>query len=213
MAIAAMSPGERRLLASELWTFLLHLPKAPSRTGELLTVRPFSELLKDFPHTQQGEPSGAILQGLAFAYYRADAPNVTLETSTVRAGRARRGGVGDIDGWSGDSLVLSIEVKDIIMSTPASDLVSGFLRNLSDWPDATAIVVARSFSPEAKRELERIGIKPLDRDAMGKAVNLWDLRKQQMAMREFAYFLSRVQRSTELVRRLQIFVKDKQLAY
>ena len=209
----SLSPGERLAVANGLWRSVVELPLVERRTAVGIRPRAFEVILRDFPNTQRREPPGAVLQGLAFAYYRADAPNVTLETSKVGAGRARFGGVGDIDGWSGSDLVLSIEVKDIAVVTPADvDTHFGsFLTNLSDWTDATAIALGRSFGPGARAHLSESNILVLDRATMLDNVLLWDLRKQQLAAREFEYFLARVQRHPGLLQRFREFLAARDL--
>jgi hypothetical protein len=211
--IFAMSPCERLALATSIWESALRLREARGRGSEAITPRPFEKVLKDFDNTQRGEPAGAVLQGLAFAYYRADAPNVTLETSKVGAGRARLGGVGDIDGWSGGKLVLSIEVKDADIERDDVDgLFGSFFGNLAEWPDATAIAVARRFDTPAKEHLAAQRLLVLDRATMLENIALWDLRKQELALREFAYFLIRVQRHSGLEERFRAFLEAQDLA-
>jgi hypothetical protein len=211
IAIGRMSPEERRAFAELLWSELLALPEfAPRSEGEL-TPRPFSVFLKEFPERIPKVPAGAILQGLAFAYYRADAPNVTLETGKVGAGGARQGRVGDVDGWSASGLVLAIEVKDTEVSDVAE--LKGFLANLAEWKDATAIVLARSFSTDVREQLANEGLLTLDRLGMAENVGLWDVRKQQMAVREFEYFARRVQKNSQLCDAIKTFADDQGLKY
>lgn len=211
--IFALGPAERKALAEGLWKAVVSLKEFAGRSDAPQTARPFSVTLADFLDTQRGEPAGSVLQGLAFAYYRADAPNVTLETATVGAGSRRTGRVGDVDGWSGADLVLSIEVKDIdVTADNAGQIASAFLANLRDWPDATAIVFARSFTEEAAKLLRSQNPLLLDRAAMQKNVELWDLRKQQLAVRELDYFFGRVQRNSRLVERLETFLEEKGLS-
>jgi hypothetical protein len=209
--IFGMQPKERLLLATKLWKVLLDLPEAVKRTPEEATERPFEKLLREFPGTQKREPPGALLQALAFAYYRADAPNVTLETGKVRRGSARGGGVGDVDGWAGRTLVLSIEVKDIDLDEDDLPDLATFLRNLADWPDATAIIVARSFTDDLVDQLAEQNVLVLDREAMARNVELWDLRKQQLAVREFEYFLARIQRHSGLDGRFRQWAEENGL--
>jgi hypothetical protein len=104
-------------------------------------------------------------------------------------------------------LVLSAEVKDRDIGLTELDLFTAFLRNLDEWPDATAIAVARSFTPEARATLLGENVLVLDRVDMLENVQLWDLRKQQLAMRELEYFFARVQRNTLLLRRFQEFLQ------
>jgi hypothetical protein len=213
VTIFGLSPSERLALVESLWEVIAAMPKLAARPKSSKTARPFEVLLRFFP-AGQGDPPGALLQGFAFAYYRADAPNVTLETLKVGAGGSRTGNVGDIDGWSGDNLVLSIEVKDRdIDGRRVDEIASGFLVNLSEWPDATAIVLARSFTDEAKKRLRRRNVRVLDRKRMRSNVRLWDIRKQQLAMREFKYFLFRKQQRSSLLARFEKFVADHALVF
>jgi hypothetical protein len=211
--IFGFSPGERLALADALWDTILNLPEFTARPKTSVTVRPFEKLLSSFP-AEREDPPGALLQGLAFAYYRADAPNLTLETRKVGAGGRRTGNVGDIDGWSGDDLVLSIEVKDRNVDLKAvTEIESGFSVNLAEWPDATAIVLARAFSDDAKAALQDRNVRVLDRRRMAANVRLWDLHKQRLAMREFQYFLFRKQQHSGMRTRFEKFVADNSLPF
>ena len=208
-AVFAGSPRERRAIANIAWDAILELPAYGRRSSAEASPRPFAVILDDFPNTQPGEPAGAVLQGLAFAYYRADSPNVTIETGKVGAGSRRTGRVADIDGWNGAELVLSIEVKDEELVSTEDSALDGFLANLSEWPDATAIVVARAASEEVIGALADQHVSVLTRPLMHSAVIRWDLNKQKLAAREFHYFLVRVQRHSSLTDRFETFLRDR----
>lgn len=210
-SIFSLSPSERLSLMRRVWENALALEAFNPRSVEDQSPRPFTALIRDFPNTKKGEPAGAVLQALAFAYYRADAPNVTLETGKVGAGSARSGRVGDVDGWSGDTLSLSVEVKDSSVAVDAMHDFGGFLSNLKEHPDATAIVLARDFDNESREKLHEQGVRVLDRESMARNVELWDLRKQQLAFREFHYYLWRIQRNARLLERFETFASDRGL--
>jgi hypothetical protein len=207
----AMSPGERRAVLDETWEVITALHRFGRRTIADAAPRPFAVILEEFPNTQRGEPAGAVLQGLAFAYYRADSPSVTIETGKVGAGSRRVGRVGDVDGWAGPELVLSIEVKDEDLSDPNDDTLDGFIANLAEWPDATAIVVARGATDTVVDGLATQNVSVLTRERMLDAVVRWDLNKQRVAAREFHYYLARVQRTSALTLRFEAFVDDHEL--
>lgn len=207
----AMTPGERRAVLDETWAVVTALHHFVRRTIADATPRPFAVTLEEFPNTQRGEPAGAVLQGLAFAYYRADSPNVTIETGKVGAGSRRVGRVGDVDGWAGPELVLSIEVKDEDLADPDDDTLDAFIANLAEWPDATAIVVARGATDEVVEGLGSHNVSVLTRERMLDAVARWDLYKQRLAAREFHYYLARVQRTSALTLRFEAFVDDQEL--
>jgi hypothetical protein len=205
----AMTPNERRAFLGEAWSTVTALHRFVRRTVADAQPRPFAVILGEFPNTQRGEPAGAVLQGLAFAYYRADSPNVTIETGKVGAGSRRTGRVGDVDGYDGPELILSIEVKDADIVDPQDDTLDGFLANLSEWADATAIVLARSAADGVVEELAKQNVAVLTRERMLDAVLRWDLNKQRLAAREFYYYLDRVQRHSSLTQRFEAFIEDQ----
>jgi len=210
--VFAMSTAERRAVAELLWERVLNEFAAFRRRSTADAVpRPFETILEHFPNTQTREPAGAILQGLGFAYYRADSPNVTIETGKVGAGSRRAGRIADVDGWSGDELVLSIEVKDEDLVDPDDDTLDGFIANLAEWPDATAIVVARSATDEVVEALAQQNVKVLTRPVMLEAALRWDLNKQLLAAREFLYYLHRVQQHAGMVERLRTFLAEHEI--
>jgi hypothetical protein len=208
----AMSQRERRAVLDHAWGAVLEFEEFRPRSVDAASPRPFSIVLTKFPNTRSGEPAGAVLQGLAFAYYRADSPNVTIETGKVGAGSRRVGRVGDVDGWSGPDLVLSIEVKDAELANLDGAALDGFLANLGEWPDATAIVFARKASDEVVANLAAQNVAVLTRESMLEAVMRWDLNKQRLATREFYYYLSRVQRNSKIANRFEKFLKAHGIA-
>lgn len=58
-------------------------------------VRPFEYVLASFP-TQGVSPGGALLQSLVFGYFRADSPNLTLESHSVNTASGRADMPGDV---------------------------------------------------------------------------------------------------------------------
>lgn len=203
--IAAMTPGERARLLDEIWKVVLELPEMASQAGAERRVRPFERILTDFPNTQRGEPAGALLQGLAYAYYRADSPNVTLRIYKVGSGSSRVGATGDVDGWVGDVLRLSVEVKDEQLGAEDMHKLDQFVMNLRRWPDCTAVVLAREFTEDARVWITAHSILCLDRGRMASNVSFWDVPKQQLAVRELLYFLGVIQQNAKLLNRFKDF--------
>lgn len=201
--IVAMHPGERLALAESMWAEILAIPAAATGAGQERSPRPFEALLRSFPGGVSGEPPGAVLQGLAFAYYRADSPNVTLRVHKSGTGGRRVGAIGDVDGWVGSALGLSVEVKDHDMTADNLHLLASFVGGVANWPDATSIVLARSFTDEAQDQIAEWGILALDRERMASNVVFWDLPKQRLALREFEHYVSVIQGSARLIRRFE----------
>lgn len=71
----------------------------------------FHMLLSDFglgnANRAVGETTSAAFQAAVFGFICADAPHLQVEARKVRTGSARQAGIGDIDAWEGDHLVIS----------------------------------------------------------------------------------------------------------
>lgn len=203
--ICEMNPSERTALADALWAEALALPEQTSRIGEERGIRPFEHIVRHFPNTQSGEPGGSVLQGLAYAYYRADSPNVTLRVYKVGSGSARVGATGDVDGWIGDTLELSVEVKDMPIDEDNIHQFDQFVKHLNMWPNCTAVALALTFTEEAVKWLLERDILAFDRGRMESNVVYWDLPKQRLAVQEFLHYLAVVQRNPKLLQRFKDF--------
>jgi len=202
------TPGARRLIAEKLWNDILGLFEFTARWSASRTPRPFSAVIERYPRRMAREPSGAMLQGLAYGYLMADAPNVILGTDRVRAGSRRAGRVGDVDGWRGSTLVLTVEVKDARLDLVDLSMLDGFIRNLSEYPDATAIVLADAFTESMRTHLESLGLLTLDPNMMARTVALWDVPKQMVAVDAVRYFLWTIQRNQDMLVRFETFLAE-----
>lgn len=211
-AVFAFTPNERRAFAEGLWDMLTAMPAQRPRTLGEAAPRSFEIVLAEFPGTQKGEPAGAILQGLAFAYYRADSPTVTIDTGKAKAGSKTTGRIGDVDGWDGESLAISVEVKDKSLDESEQADLGSFIANLSDWPDAIAVVIARSATPGVIEFLAEQDVRFFDRDAMLRTVRYWDLGKQALATREFVHYLVHIEQNSTLIERFREFREARGLA-
>ncbi|MDR0593923.1 MAG: hypothetical protein LBG60_11835 [Bifidobacteriaceae bacterium] len=210
--IAAMTPGERASLMDRLWDEALSLEEMGGPADGFREIRPFEKVLAEFPGGQRGEPGGAVLQGLAYAYYRADSPNVTLRIYKVGSGSSRVGAAGDVDGWIGDELALSVEVKDLDITDDNLSQFDQFTKQLERWPNCTAVALARSFTAGAAGWLLERTILPLDRDRMASNVSYWDVPKQRLAVRELLYFFAVVQVHAKLLKRFKDFCREEGIA-
>lgn len=93
---------------------LARLPETKFDPSSVVVDPPiFRILIERFSWTERRgrEPTGAAFQALVFAYIRADAPHLQVETRKVRTGGARVKGIGDIDAFEGERLTISAEVK------------------------------------------------------------------------------------------------------
>lgn len=206
--ICAMTPSERAQLLDELWSQILVIPELAGEVHGTRELRPFGHILDNFASSTRGEPGGAVLQGLAYAYYRADSPSVTLRIFKVGSGSSRVGAAGDVDGWIGGSLALSVEVKDLDIGDDDVSQFDQFIKQLQRWPNCTAVVLANSFSSQAREFLSENSILVFDRPRMSSNVAYWDMPKQKMAVQEFYYFLKVVQNHAKLLARFEQFCDE-----
>lgn len=207
-SLLKMAPSERRQVAADLWSLIVALERQQFATGRSAVPRPFTRLLETFEPRQSNENEGALLQGLAYAYYRADAPNIDLDPGRSRAGSARTQRIGDIDGYSGNELVLTIEVKDDRVGASNVSRFDDWLVKLPDFPNALAVALARDFDAQAQEHLADRAVAILDMETMLKTVALWDLGKQQLAARGFWFYLNRIEREPHMIRRFNGWCED-----
>lgn len=169
----------------------------------------FKTLLEefDFRARARGEPTGAAFQAMVFGYIRADAPHLQVEARKVRTGSARLQGIGDIDAWEGDRLVISAEVKHFVI---AADQVAAFEHFSHEVRQRAALgmVVAEEFQEGVRQAIEEKGLIPLaTRDILG-IVRLWDPLKQRAALNAFQWVVSHKEQNPGLIERLDRFMTD-----
>jgi hypothetical protein len=191
------------------WVINFVLEQLPSHEVDPSSIRPlsrpFSRLLHEFPlAAASGEKHGACFQGVVFAYIRADAPHLFLEVAKVGAGSKRLQRVGDIDGWQGERLVITVECKSFEMDLDAATELGAFLGEAKSRK-ALATVAALSFTQEAKDHLTDQDVRLLDMDRLKSLIDLWDPLKQQIAYDGFTYYAHHVEKNAPLMERLAAF--------
>src|SRR5581483_3910609 len=206
-ALLGFTDAEVRELEQAVIDFVLD--KLPSHEFDPQGLEPlerrFTRLLQGFDlKSRKGEPQGAVFQGLIYACVRADAPHLHLDVSKVGAGSKRLQRVGDIDGWEGERLVLSVEVKQFDLVRDDVSLLAAF-NNEVVRRKAMGIIAALSFSDEARVDLEGTGLKTLDLEDTVKLVDLWDPLKQRAAVGAFTYYIHHIEKNKSLIDRLAEF--------
>lgn len=211
-AIYRGSPGERLAIAEWIWEHgVLNAAERRLATAVVRIVRPFEFVLAEMK-TQGFRPGGTLFQALVFGYFRADSPNLTLESYPVNTGGSHAAMIGDVAGFRGGEVELAVEVKDHDVDGASVESVLGvFLEDLVDAPNATAVVVAHTLTPDARDQLAASNVIGLSRDELRERVITWDLPKQQEALRGAAYYLSRIQKSPRLLAVLEDFLLANKL--
>ncbi|MGP5641552.1 hypothetical protein ACTXPS_19195 [Brachybacterium tyrofermentans] len=211
--IFQMTAAARTRFAEYVWDKgVLQAPERRWAEQAERIVRPFEKVLADFS-TQSAPPGGALFQALVFGYFRADSPNLTLESHQVNTGSSRVDMPGDVAGFRGGEVELAVEVKDhaISVDTVESVLVD-FLEDLNEAPNTTAVVVADEVDDASRARLAESNVIALSRAELRERVAIWDLPKQQEALRGAIYYLSRIQKRTQLVEKLVGFLNEHEIA-
>lgn len=198
--IASMEPAERRAFADGIWRHVLSQPARQIAGVKERAVRPFEHVLRHMPTAVPRVRGGAVLQGLAYGYLRADSPNLILESHSVNTGSSRAGMLGDVDGFRGTEPELAAEVKDLVLdASNVETQISDFLEDIVDAPNVTAVVIAVDFVDGARGYIEDRGVTALSKADLIDRVGVWDLPKQEEALRGLEYYLGRVQKDQRAV--------------
>lgn len=117
----------------------------------------FKWLLDEFNFNDRarGEPTGAAFQAMVFGYIRADAPHLQVEARKARAGSARTKGIGDIDAWEGDRLVISAEVKHFVVGNGNLGDFTHFAAAITEQA-ALGMVIAEDFQDGVREQIEAL---------------------------------------------------------
>ncbi|MBW3099263.1 hypothetical protein [Pseudohoeflea coraliihabitans] len=166
----------------------------------------FRLLLEGFDMTsRKGEPSGASFQGIVFGFLRADNPHLQIEIEKVRTGSKRLQRVGDVDGWEGQRLAISAEVKQFeLQGTDLPDLEA--FANATGVRGSLAVIAALGFADTVRPALEGMGLIPLDVNDMLRIVELWDPIKQRTAVASFVYYATHIEKNSSLKKRINDFL-------
>ena len=168
----------------------------------------FRLLLERFDLTaHKGERTGAAFQGVVFGFLRADDPFLQMEIEKVRTGSKRLHRVGDIDGWEGARLAMSVEVKQYVLAPDHIASLEGFA-NETGRRAALGIVAALGFDDGVRERLNQLGVRSLDVCDMQRTVALWHPLKQRAAVSSLVYYVLHVEKSSALAKRIEAFLDD-----
>lgn len=215
-ALVTFSEAELLSLKAETNQFVLDTLKSQAFDPASVRHDPplFKIILESFDLTTSGagEPTGAAFQGLVFGFLRADNPHLQFEISNVRTGSKRLNRVGDIDGWDGERLALSAEVKQMKFG-------AGHLADIANFANecgrrgALGLVCALDYETDVAAAVEALGLRSITRPAMARIVELWDPLKQRTAVSNFVYYARHVEKKSALFDRLTKFLKEKEAEF
>lgn len=169
----------------------------------------FRILIERFAWTERRgrEPTGAAFQALVFAYIRADAPHLQVETRKVRTGGARVKGIGDIDAFEGERLTISAEVKAFRFGQDDLEHTEHFITETLQR-GALGMIVAVGFLDGVADMVRDRGIVPVTPDDLLRTVALWDPVKQRAALNAFEWAIVHKEQSPDLISRYRDFLEE-----
>jgi len=170
--------------------------------------RPFTAIVRDYPRSHPEENGGLSFQAMAYGYVEAAYPHLSLRASKVRTGSSRQNRYGDIDGFRGPDLMLSVEVKDLPIDGGNVRSELGTTIQLSESTTAIPIAVCRTVSPEARETLQSEGVAVMDDDELIAELGRWDYHKQNLAVQGMLHYLANIEENPDAVQRLLYFLKD-----
>lgn len=210
-ALVSMSQEDLEWIAQATVSFVLEELRDQSFDPASVRTEPpiFKWLLErfDFGARARGEPTGAAYQAMVFGYIRADAPHLQIEARKARAGSARTMGIGDIDAWEGDRLVMSAEVKHFIVAPNDVSDFTHFAANVVERA-ALGFVVAENFQEGVREAIEALGLHALSRTDVLRIVSLWDPLKQRAALNAFQWVVVHKEQNSGLIDRVQQFLNS-----
>lgn len=215
-AVLSASADELAELRGRVNQFVLDSLKSQAFDPNSVEVEPplFRLLLESFDLTavSRREPTGASFQGIVFGFLRADNPHLQIEIDKVRTGSRRLQRIGDVDGWEGERLAISAEVKQYHITASGVAQLAAF-GNATGVRGALGVVAALGFDDDARQEIVNLGMIPLDRATMLRIVELWDPLKQRTAVTSFIYYTTHVEKNSSLSDRLAEFLAQAAVAW
>jgi hypothetical protein len=205
-----LSESGKFVLCQQLIDFgLERLPKNIFVTRDSLRVRLFPEIVEHYPRSDPNENGGLVFQAIACGYFKADRPHLSFVVDKVRTGSSRQRRFGDIDGYYGLDLEISIEVKDCHISLKNLKQPLGSFQKQVTGNQILGIAFVLSTDSEASAALNDSGIIPFAQDELIRTVRVWDWQKQDAAVHEMLHYLAHIEQNPSAVSRLLAFIRDR----
>ncbi|WP_077924472.1 hypothetical protein [Spirosoma sp. 209] len=167
----------------------------------------FPRVITEYPRSVKGENGGLIYQAIAFGYVTADRPHLSILADKVRTGSSRQKRFGDIDGYNGLDLELSVEVKDFeINEENIPKELSSFVNEVAE-NQVLGIAFVRDVTDAAHEYLTASSVKVMTQDDLLGQVDLWDWQKQEKALQGVLHYIAHVEQDVNAVKRLLSFIQ------
>jgi hypothetical protein len=170
--------------------------------------QPFLRVLQDYERSAPFEQGGSAYQALCYGFVKANWPHLSFRASKVRTGSSRQHRYGDIDGFYGPDLMISVEVKDLDIDRSNLESELGQMMAVAENTTAIAIAICRSVQADARATLEAAGVRVLDDGDLEERLATWDYHKQNRALQGMVHFLGNIEENPDATQRLLQFVGE-----
>lgn len=170
--------------------------------------KPFAAVVDEYERKHDDEEAGSAYQAVSYGYVKAEWSHLSLRASKVRTGSARQNRYGDIDGFYGPDLMVSVEVKDKEITEGNVESELGTIIDVAENTTAIAVTICRHITAEARATLEAAGVRIITDESLRKELRLWDYHKQNRALQEMIHFFANIEENPDGVQRLLQFVED-----
>ncbi|GAA0218587.1 hypothetical protein [Halobaculum roseum] len=169
---------------------------------------PFVEVLDDFPRSHPEEEGGLAFQALAYGYMKAEWPHLSIRVDKVHTGSSRQHRYGDIDGYVGPDLMVSLEVKDLDIDSSNVESELGTVIEQASETTAVTIALVRDIENDARETLEESDVEVITEEGLMNQLRLWDYHKQNEALQGMIHYIANVEQDPDAVQRLLRFVHE-----
>lgn len=168
---------------------------------------PLIEVLENYERSHPEEEGGLTYQALSYGYVRTKWPHLSFRASKVRTGSSRQHRYGDIDGYHGPDLMVSVEVKDLVIDETNVDSELGSMMELAERTNVVVIALCKKVSEAAVDVLEEAGVNALSDTDLRNEFDIWDYHKQNRAIQGMIHFLGNIEEDPAAVQRLLRFIE------
>ncbi|THE64892.1 hypothetical protein D8Y22_09715 [Salinadaptatus halalkaliphilus] len=170
--------------------------------------QPFLKVLNDYERTDDNEMGGLAYQAMVYGYATAEWPHLSLRASSVRTGSSRQHRFGDIDGYNGPDLMISVEAKDRVIDESNIDTELGTMMTLAERSTTISIAVCQKIEKDARETLQDEGVKVITDKDLRIQLRTWDYHKQNVALQGMVHFLEHIEENPTATRRLLRFIEN-----
>ena len=210
IAFRLSNQGRLQLCKAVIQFGLQNLPQNNFFTRPVERVRLFELVVRDYPRVaSRNENGGAVFQAIAFGYVTTQYAHLDVIADKARAGSARQKRFGDVDGYMGLDLELSVEVKDMeINNGNLARQLGSFLETMEQL-QTVGLVLVKAVTDDARTHIEGRGVHVLTQDDLLREVARWDWHKQNRAVLGLLHQLAHVEQSPHAVQRLLSFIAEQ----